>query len=107
MGRGAFRKRIQEMGFISGKMIRVVKKAPLKDPVEYNIMGYNVSLRNSEAKLIVVLSEEEARQQLQNEQHEFTGVLDEVILNKTASEQGRNINVALVGNPNSGKTTLS
>ncbi len=106
IGRGAFRKRIQEMGFIPGKMIRVVKKAPLKDPIEYNIMGYNVSLRNSEAKLIEILSEEEARQYLQNEHHPFVGILDEIILNKTATEKGKDIKVALVGNPNSGKTTL-
>lgn len=106
MGRGAFRKRIQEMGFIPGKMIRVVKKAPLKDPIEYSIMGYNVSLRNSESRLIEILSEEEARIHLQKEQQSFTGFIDEIILNKTASQQGKDIRVALVGNPNCGKTTL-
>ncbi|MHC1707614.1 MAG: ferrous iron transport protein B [Bacteroidales bacterium] len=106
MGRGAFRKRIQEMGFIPGKLIRVVKKAPLRDPIEYNIMGYNVSLRNSEAKLIEILSEEEALNYLQNDTKQFTGIIDEIILNKTATEKGKDIRVALVGNPNSGKTTL-
>ena len=53
-GRGAFRKRIIEMGFVVGKQVIVVKNAPLKDPIEYNIMGYEVSLRRSEASLIEV-----------------------------------------------------
>lgn len=53
-GRGAFRKRIMEMGFVAGKEVTVGKKAPLKNPVEYTVMGYNVSLRNSEAALIEV-----------------------------------------------------
>lgn len=105
IGRGAFRKRIQEMGFIPGKLIRVVKKAPLQDPIEYNIMGYNVSLRSSEARLIEVLTEDEARDFLQREQEAVVGI-DELLLNKTASEKGKVIQVALVGNPNSGKTTL-
>ncbi|MFK5856503.1 MAG: FeoA family protein, partial [Bacteroidota bacterium] len=55
-GRGAFRKRIIEMGFVVGKQVIVVKNAPLKDPIEYNIMGYEVSLRRSEASLIEVAS---------------------------------------------------
>ncbi len=53
-GRGAFRKRISEMGFVKGKVVKVIKKAPLKDPVEYNLMGYEVSLRISEAMLVEV-----------------------------------------------------
>ncbi|PKP20225.1 MAG: hypothetical protein CVU06_10735, partial [Bacteroidetes bacterium HGW-Bacteroidetes-22] len=59
-GRGAFRKRIMEMGFVAGKRVTVIRKAPMNDPVEYNVMGYNVSLRNSEASLIEIVSEEEA-----------------------------------------------
>jgi ferrous iron transport protein B len=54
-GRGAFRRRIIEMGFVVGRVVEVIKKAPLQDPIEYNIMGYNVSLRSSEACLIEVL----------------------------------------------------
>ncbi|MCX6273268.1 MAG: ferrous iron transport protein B [Bacteroidetes bacterium] len=104
-GRGAFRKRIMEMGFIPGKLIRVVKKAPLKDPVEYNIMGYNVSLRNSEASLIEVITEQEALA-LTDNQSVPESVPGEVWLNTQAVEKGRTIQVALVGNPNSGKTTL-
>ena len=60
-GRGAFRKRITEMGFVKGKKVTVIKNAPLKDPVEYSIMGYEVSLRRSEASLIEVITKEEAK----------------------------------------------
>ena len=51
LGRGAFRKRITEMGFVKGKKVTVIKSAPLLDPVEYEIMGYKISLRRSEAEL--------------------------------------------------------
>jgi len=102
-GRGAFRRRIMEMGFVKGKEITVVKNAPLKDPIEYNIMGYEVSLRRSEASLIDVVTKEEARQEF-NEN--FNGTITENQLKHTASKKQREINVALVGNPNSGKTTL-
>ncbi|HRY32291.1 MAG TPA: ferrous iron transport protein B [Bacteroidales bacterium] len=105
MGRGAFRKRILEMGFIPGKQVRVVKKAPLRDPVEYTILGYNVSLRNSEAQLIEVLTPEEAVVS-NGENAQTATVPDELFLNKTAKEKGKRIDIALVGNPNCGKTTL-
>ena len=62
-GRGAFRKRITEMGFVRGKEVTVVKAAPLQDPIEYKIMGYNVSLRKTESALIEVFTEDEARHQ--------------------------------------------
>ena len=63
-GHGSFRKRLIEMGFIQGKTVRVVLNAPLKDPVEYEILGYKVSLRREEAARIEVISEEEAREQI-------------------------------------------
>lgn len=53
-GRGRFRQRLMDMGFVVGKRVTVIKKAPLRDPIEYKIMGYHVSLRNSEAQLIEV-----------------------------------------------------
>ena len=56
MGRGAFRKRIIEMGFIRGKEVKVIQNAPLKDPIHYRIMGYDVSLRRQDAELIEVVS---------------------------------------------------
>ena len=60
LGHGGFRKRITEMGFVRGKQIKVIRNAPLKDPIEYEIMGYNVSLRRSEAEMIEVITTEDA-----------------------------------------------
>ena len=53
-GRGAFRRRITEMGFLKGKKVSVVKNAPLKDPIEYRLLDFNISLRRNEASLIEV-----------------------------------------------------
>ena len=103
-GRGAFRKRITEMGFVRGKEVFVVKNAPLRDPIEYRLMNYEISLRRSEARLVSVVTENDVMQTLTNE--DFHGVIDEEILKKTAGEKGKIIDVALVGNPNSGKTTI-
>lgn len=102
-GRGGFRKRIMEMGFVKGKEVEVVRNAPLKDPIEYKIMGYEISLRRSEACLIEIITKEEAKEIISDD---FHGVIDEKILKKTAREKSKVINVALVGNPNCGKTTL-
>jgi ferrous iron transport protein B len=102
-GRGAFRKRIIEMGFVIGKEVLVVKKAPLKDPVEYNILGYNVSLRNSEAKLIEIDTDLE-NSMAKSVNYSGTFTTDEVY--SEASNKTKTISVALVGNPNSGKTTI-
>jgi ferrous iron transport protein B len=101
MGRGAFRKRIIEMGFVKGKEITVIKNAPLRDPIEYSIMGYLVSLRRSEASLIEVHAEVDKGDELQ-----YNGVIVEEDIRRIAIEKGKTINVAIVGNPNSGKTTL-
>ena len=54
-GHGSFRNRITGMGFIRGKIVKVIKNAPLLDPVEYEIMGYRIALRRSEAELIEVI----------------------------------------------------
>ena len=102
-GRGAFRKRITEMGFVKRKEILVVKDAPLQDPVEYKIMNYTVSLRRSEADLIEVVTLEEATKIIKTE---YIGTFTDNILKTTAHKKGKTINVALVGNPNAGKTTL-
>ncbi len=102
-GQGAFRKRITEMGFVKGKSVKVIRNAPLLDPIEYEIMGYNVSLRRSEASLIEVVSESD----LQSDNSSvFEGTLIEDKLKVSAREKSKTINVALVGNPNSGKTSL-
>ncbi len=103
LGHGAFRKRITEMGFVKGKEVKVIKNAPLQDPIEYEIMDYRVSLRRSEAQLVEVIAPEMA---YTLEEIKFEGMVDENSLKTTAGEKGNTINVALVGNPNSGKTTL-
>ncbi len=102
-GRGAFRKRITEMGFVKGETITVIKNAPLNDPIEYEIMGYHISLRKSEAELVEVITEEDAKSL---PEEKYNGTIDDNILKKTAKEKSRHINIALVGNPNCGKTTL-
>ena len=66
MGRGAFRKRIIEMGFIRGKEVQVIQNAPLKDPIHYRIMGYDVSLRRQDAELIEVVSAAEFAAEREN-----------------------------------------
>jgi ferrous iron transport protein B len=102
-GRGAFRKRITEMGFIKGQKVTAIKNAPLKDPIEYSLMDYHVSLRRSEAELVEVVNEQEAIQFLTEN---YNGIEGNNILKRSASEKGKIINIALVGNPNCGKTTF-
>lgn len=114
-GSGAFRKRILEMGFIKGKTIKVILNAPLKDPIKYKIMDYEVSLRRSEAALIEVIYPEPHKVRDENLSHSLTdGSLDyystteDVVtsLRKPNSDSKKVIRVALVGNPNAGKTSL-
>lgn len=103
-GRGAFRQRIIEMGFVKGKKVEMLTKAPLKDPTVYKIMDYEVSLRKSEAELVEILTGEEI--QSSDEPENIPLVVNEDKLVSPANEQSKVINVALVGNPNSGKTSL-
>ena len=110
LGHGGFRRRIIEMGFIKGKTVEVVLNAPLKDPIKYKIMGYEVSLRRQEADMIEIVSEEEARRTAATDTYhepisQGIPVSDEVMKN-IAQGKRRTINVALVGNPNCGKTSL-
>lgn len=120
MGHGGFRKRVVEMGFIKGKTVEVLLNAPFKDPVKYRIMGYEVSLRHSEADMIEVVTEHEARQIRQQDRQEDADQLRTVVgasdpddvaitdalLADEADKRHKVINVALVGNPNCGKTSL-
>ncbi|MCC8087971.1 MAG: ferrous iron transport protein B [Rikenellaceae bacterium] len=103
-GRGAFRKRITEMGFVRGKAVKVIKNAPLMDPVEYKILGYRIALRRSEAELIEVSTSADIVKRSKNSIAEVTFERESV--NRYLHEEGKTINVALVGNPNSGKTSL-
>lgn len=54
LAKGPFKKRLLEMGFIAKAEVEVIKYAPLKDPVEYLIKGYHVSLRHEEAREIII-----------------------------------------------------
>lgn len=103
LGHGAFRKRITEMGFVKGKQVTVIKNAPLQDPVEYEIMGYKVSLRRSEARLVEIVAAEDENEPIGAN---FSGTIDSEEIIRSAREKSTTINVALVGNPNCGKTTL-
>ena len=108
LGHGGFRKRIVEMGFVKGKTVEVLLNAPLRDPIKYQIMGYEISLRHQEAEMIEVISEEEAKL-MQNPYHGSLTEdeqLTEDQLVEVAKGKRRIINVALVGNPNCGKTSL-
>ena len=105
LGHGAFRKRVMEMGFVKGRPVEVILHAPLKDPIKYSIMGYDVSLRASEAHMIEVVK-------IDNESdikpiHGSGIVTDCPVDHESIIERERHtINVALIGNPNCGKTSL-
>lgn len=108
LGHGGFRKRIVEMGFIKGKTVEVILNAPLKDPIKYRLLDYEISLRRQEAEMIEVVSEQEAR----TTQSPYHGsITEEITVSEAemvalAKGKRRTINVALVGNPNCGKTSL-
>lgn len=113
-GHGSFRKRLIEMGFIAGKKVTVVLNAPLKDPIEYEILGYKLSLRRSEAEQIEVIGESEAKEVMKKDISFDTIYADDCdeewslsnLMKKLAEERKHVIRVALVGNPNCGKTSL-
>ena len=113
MGRGAFRKRIIEMGFIKGKEVLVIQNAPLKDPIHYRVMGYDVSLRREDAAMIEVVSQAEFEKEYKSKMEaELQGGGNAIVApsdnewREAALHKGKTINVALVGNPNCGKTSL-
>lgn len=104
LGYGGFRRRIIEMGFVRGQSVTVVLDAPLKDPIEYRIMGYDISLRRKEADMIVVMTHEEAARLTVAD--DTTTVAASEIMQRAVESQHNTISVGLVGNPNSGKTSL-
>ena len=53
-GRGSVRRRLLDMGLVSGTEIEMERVAPLGDPIEIKIKGYNLSLRKEEAASIQV-----------------------------------------------------
>ena len=106
LGHGGFRRRILEMGFVRGQRVEAILNAPLRDPIKYRLMGYEVSLRRSEAAMVEVITIEEARvQHMQQVEGVATSPNDDDI-EQVINQKIREINIALVGNPNSGKTSL-
>lgn len=104
LGHGAFRKRVMEMGFVRGREVTMVLNAPLQDPIKYKLMDYEVSLRRSEAHLIEILPLEEwknAGKFLHTSTQEFTD-----ISSQSSVRKDKVINIALIGNPNCGKTSI-
>ncbi|MBQ4526404.1 MAG: ferrous iron transport protein B, partial [Bacteroidaceae bacterium] len=114
LGHGGFRKRIVEMGFIKGKTVEVILNAPLKDPIKYKILGYEISLRRQEAEMIEIVQAHITpsnspqgggdKDGVPQSLSPLLGEMEEAI--ELARGQRRTINVALVGNPNCGKTSL-
>ena len=110
-GHGGFRKRIIEMGFVKGSKVKVILNAPLRDPIEYEVIGYKISLRREQAAKIEVISESEAKETLMSKEDlpPLEGdreVWLESEMDRLAEQRGKVIKVALVGNPNCGKTSL-
>ena len=105
-GHGAFRKRIIEMGFIKGMEVTAVLNAPLKDPIKYRIMNFEVSLRRADAEKVEIVTPDEAEREIVNHD-DYRGIeAGETTLQHIVSDRSRTINVALVGNPNCGKTSI-
>ena len=101
-GHGGFRRRILEMGFVRGQQVESVLNAPLRDPIKYRIMGYEVSLRRSEAAMIEILTPYE----LQTQRSDLSTSPHDEVMEQVINDKIREINVALVGNPNSGKSSI-
>ena len=114
LGYGAFRKRIIEMGFVREQTVLVELNAPLKDPIKYKIMDYEISLRRSEASLVEVITPEEAEltfaesktDEVETKLNIEKNNLDDNNIQRALSKSSKTINIALVGNPNCGKTSL-
>ena len=104
LGHGAFRKRIIEMGFVKGKIVEVILNAPLKDPIKYKIMDYEVSLRRNEAAMIEVIPIDDLIKE--NPEVDILGIESDEVFSCQFQHHRKVINVALVGNPNCGKTSL-
>ena len=113
-GHGGFRRRIMEMGFVRGQKVEVILNAPLKDPIKYSVMGYEVSLRRGEAAMIEVVTEAEAAAVVESTsgssrgkgKSNGTSADDNRSIEKIVSSRRKRIEIALVGNPNSGKSSL-
>ena len=116
-GNGGFRKRIIEMGFVRGQKVTSLQSSPLNDPIKYSVMGYDISLRRSEAEMIDVITSDKKGQEFESRcQRVFVSDCntcsgDSCALGGCCSKikaptKNNVINIALIGNPNSGKTSL-
>lgn len=109
LGHGAFRKRVIEMGFVKGREVKAELSAPLKDPIKYEILGYSISLRRSEAEMIEVIPEDAGGDIPEKPDHGTVTDHPQPAAHKAhreAHNASHHINIALVGNPNCGKTSL-
>ena len=101
-GHGGLRHRLMELGFVKGETVTVIKNAPLMDPVEYQVMQAHISLRRSEANKIEVVPIED----VDKNSSDYNGTVSEDVISNVIKEKTNNITVALVGNPNAGKTSF-
>lgn len=104
LGHGAFRKRVMEMGFVRGREVAMILNAPLQDPIKYKLMDYEVSLRRAEAELIEIETLENWQKQAEQIREYNTGIHDPAL--EENFRKDKIINIALIGNPNCGKTSL-
>ena len=102
MGDGAFRQRLLEMGFVRGAKVTVIKNAPLKDPVEYMILGSHISLRHSEAAQVEVTDKDAEFCDMEDA---FNGIVETTVAGVDPLADNV-LRIALIGNPNCGKTSL-
>ncbi len=103
LGHGAFKKRVMEMGFVRGREVRMILNAPLQDPIKYALMDYEVSLRRSEAELIEIVPVSDWEKSVLKNDAE-TEAHEDVCFENVRKD--KIINIALLGNPNCGKTSL-
>ena len=98
-GSGSVRQRILEMGLCKGEAITMLQNGPLKDPVACRILDQTINLSRNEAELIDVVTDKDLST-LQNNGSKFT--------RRRTFKRSKNtdIHVALIGAPNSGKTSL-
>ncbi len=117
-GNGELRQHFLDMGIIPGTLITKVKLAPMGDPVEFDVNGYELTMRLDDARKIEISDdiqtekedEEKAKEKLQDSKTEHPGLGED---GKFHSKQNESplpddtlLTYALVGNQNSGKTTL-
>ncbi len=125
--RGPVKRRLVDMGLTPGTTVTVRKVAPFGDPIEVNLRGYELSLRKEDAKEITVTTSPEEAQRCRLERRRRQGMVQHLPDDETlrrmaaahahekaahggtpdyASHDTREMKLALVGNPNCGKTTL-